>query len=55
MLQAWRMETVSKEIAAISTDFESVHHKAKKVCPSVNFALEELETDLEIDAALPKK
>ena len=55
MLQAWRMETVSKEIAAISKDFESVHHKAKKFCVSVNFALEELETDLEIDAALPKK
>ena len=55
MLQAWRMETVGKEIAAISRDFESVHHKAKKFCVSVNFALEELETDLEIDAALPKK
>ena len=55
MLQAWRMETVGKEIAAISRDFESVHHKAKKFCVSVNFALEELETDLEIDAALQKK
>ena len=55
MLQAWRMETVGKEIAAISRDFESVHHKAKKFCVSVNFALEKLETDLEIDAALPKK
>ena len=49
------VETVSKEIAATSRDFESVHHKAKKFCASVNFALEESETDLEIDGALPKK
>ena len=56
MLQAWRMvETVSKEIAAISRDFESVHDKAKDFGASANFALEELETDLEIDVALPKK
>ena len=49
------VEAVSKEIDAISRDFESVHHKAKEFCASVNLALEELETDLEIDVALPKK
>ena len=56
MLQAWRMvETVSKEIATISRDFESVHQKAKEFCASVNLTLDELGTDLEMDVALPKK
>lgn len=56
MLQAWRMVgTVSKEIAAISRDFESVHQKAKEFCASVNLTLDELGTDLETDVALPKK
>ena len=54
MLQAWRMvETVNKEITAISRDFESIHQKAKEFCASVNVSLDE--TDLEIDAVLPKK
>lgn len=56
MPQAWRMVgTVSKEIAAISRDFESVHQKAKEFCASVNLTLDELGTDLEMDVALPKK
>ena len=54
MPQAWRMvETVIKEITAISRDFESIHQKAKEFCASVNVSLDE--TDLEIDAVLPKK
>ena len=37
MLQAWRMvETVNKEITAISRDFESIHQKAKEFCASVS-------------------
>ena len=53
MPQAWRMvETVIKEITAISRDFESIHQKAKEFCASVNVSLDE--TDIEIDVVLPK-
>ena len=54
MLQAWRMvETVHNEIITISRDFENIHQQAKEFCASVNALL--AETDLEIDAVLPKK
>ena len=54
MLQAWRMvEAVTMEITAISRDFESIHQKAKDFCALVNESLDD--TDLEIDAVLPKK
>ena len=47
------VETVNKEITAISRDFESIRQIAKEFCASVNVSLDEI--DLEIDAVLPKK
>ena len=54
MLQAWRMVgAVTMESTGISRDFESTRQKAKDFCALVNESLDD--TDLEIDAVLPKK
>lgn len=59
MLQAWKMvESVTKEITAISRDFESVRQKAQEFCALVNESLDqfdESETINEIDPNLPKR